>query len=122
MKYYNEAVQKDLHNYRIAHSKKESTMKSTNRIFLIAVIVALLLAFFAVVNPAEAQGLTNEVKPVCNSSHSWLDRMLGKCIVIEPEKIAPIVQPKPNYNPQQDFPTMNPCENWTRFLYPECKK
>ena len=79
----------------------------------------VLLVLFAAVTPAHAAPLTDEVKPACNTGHTWLDKVFGNCIDLT--ETSQKVQPAPTATPQEHFPTMDACKNWTRLFDPNCK-
>ena len=86
------------------------------------IILTVAIALFVAVTPVSAQAL-HEVKPACTVSNTWLDAMLKKCIVIEvkdAQAITPIVI-QPNIDPQEQFPTMNACNNM-QMLFGLCKE
>ena len=99
-------------------------MKST------IVLLSIAIALFVAVMPVQAAPLNDDIKPVCTSSSTWLDKLLGKCVDLDnagndDTSVTVFTEaPTPTVNPTAeptDFPTMDACKNWTRFLYPECK-
>jgi len=85
------------------------------------VILLVVLVTLVAVTPAYADDGT--VKPACDASHTWWDKLIGNCVVLTStqEQIREISEEAPKVvNPDTDLPTMDKCKNWTRFLYPEC--
>ena len=85
------------------------------------IILTVAIARFVAVTPVQAQSL-HEVKPACTVSNTWLDAMLKKCVVIEvkdAQVITPVIQP--NIDPEEQFPTMDGCNNMQK-LFGLCKE
>ncbi len=60
---------------------------------MIVILLAVLVALVAV-SPVQAQSLTDEIRPACTTSSTWLDKLLGKCIdVSQDEKTLPVSAP-----------------------------
>ena len=89
------------------------------------VLISLVIALAVMVTPVHAQG--NDAKPVCTESNTWLDSILGKCVVIDTDSAintstgtTPHVQPDTSKDPEESFPTMDHC-NTMQKLFGLCK-